>query len=65
MSEINPNIAHISCNLCGKQWQVLNEEGTELRGRFTAAGRTDAFREVNESIDVDSIVNKIINELKQ
>jgi hypothetical protein len=37
----------------------------ELRGRFAAAGRTQAFRNVNESIDVDTIVNKIINELKQ
>lgn len=35
----------------------------ELRSRFAAAGRTDAYREVNESID--GIVNKIINELKQ
>lgn len=37
----------------------------ELRSRFAGVGRTDAFREVNESIDVDSIVSKIINELKQ
>ena len=44
---------------------ALNEEGKELRGRFATAGRTDAFREVNESIDVDTIVSKIINELKQ
>ena len=36
MSEINPNIAHISCNLCGKQWQVLNEEGTEWDEQATA-----------------------------
>ena len=48
-----------------EQIMALNEEGKELRGRFAAAGRTDAFREVNESIDVDTIVSKIINELKQ
>ena len=48
-----------------EQIMALNEEGKELRGRFAAAGRTEAFRDVNESIDVDTIVNKIINELKQ
>lgn len=37
----------------------------ELRGRFAGVGRTDAFREVNESIDVDTIVSKIIKEIKQ
>jgi hypothetical protein len=36
MENINPNIAHISCNLCGKQWQVLNEEGTEWDEQATA-----------------------------
>jgi len=29
MNEINESIAHITCNLCGKHWQVLNEEGTD------------------------------------
>ena len=36
MNDINPNIAHISCNLCGKQWQVLNEEGTDWDEQATA-----------------------------
>jgi hypothetical protein len=47
--------------------QILSEivPKNELRNRFAAAGRTEAFRDVNESIDVDTIVNKIINELKQ
>jgi hypothetical protein len=49
------------------QSQILTEidPEEELRSRFSAAGRTQAFRDVNESIDVDTIVNKIINELKQ
>ena len=49
------------------QSQILSEivPEEELRSRFAAAGRTQAFRDVNESIDVDTIVNKIINELKQ
>jgi hypothetical protein len=49
------------------QAQILSEINPEdeLRNRFAAAGRTEAFRDVNESIDVDTIVNKIINELKQ
>ena len=49
------------------QSQILTEivSEDELRSRFAAAGRTAAFRDVNESIDVDTIVNKIINELKQ
>ena len=37
----------------------------ELRGRFTGVGRTDAFREVNESIKIDALVGNIIKELKQ
>ena len=36
MENFNPNIAHISCNLCGKQWQVLNEEGTDWDEQATA-----------------------------
>ena len=47
--------------------QILSEivPEDELRNRFSAAGRTQAFRDVNESVNVDTIVNKIINELKQ
>ena len=46
--------------------QILSiDSEDEIRNRFAAAGRTEAFRDVNESIDVDTIVNKIINELKQ
>jgi hypothetical protein len=47
--------------------QILSEivPEDELRNRFAAAGRTEAFRDVNESINVDTMVNKIINELKQ
>jgi hypothetical protein len=37
----------------------------ELSGRFRGVGRTDAYREVNESINVDTLVDKIIKELKQ
>lgn len=37
MSDINESIAHISCNLCGKQWQVLNEDGTDWDEQATAA----------------------------
>lgn len=29
MENFNPNIAHITCNKCGKTWQVVNEEGTD------------------------------------
>jgi hypothetical protein len=36
MSEINEQISHITCNLCGKQWQVLNEEGTDWDEQATA-----------------------------
>ena len=36
MNEINESIAHISCNLCGKQWQILNEEGTDWDEQLTA-----------------------------
>lgn len=34
--EHNPNISHISCNLCGKVWQVLNEDGTDWDEAATA-----------------------------
>ena len=37
---------------------------TELRSRFAGVGRTEMTRQVDESIDIDSIVNKIISELK-
>jgi len=37
----------------------------ELRSRFAGVGRTEAQRELNESINVDEIVTKIISELKQ
>lgn len=37
----------------------------ELRSRFAGVGRTDATLRVNESLDVDTIVSKIISELKQ
>jgi hypothetical protein len=41
------------------------EPKEELRNRFSGVGRMEAFREVNESTVIDSIVNKVINELKQ
>jgi hypothetical protein len=44
---------------------ALDTDKQELRLRFAGAGRTDATLQLNESIKVDSIVNKIINELKQ
>ena len=34
--EFNESIAHITCNLCGKRWQVLNEEGTDWDETATA-----------------------------
>ena len=37
----------------------------ELRKRYSGAGRTEVTRQLNESLDIDSIVSKIINELKQ
>ena len=36
MENFNQNIAHISCNKCGKQWQVLNEGGTDWDEQATA-----------------------------
>lgn len=36
MNEINPSASHISCNICGKQWQVLNEDGTDWDEQATA-----------------------------
>ena len=36
MYDINENIARISCNECGKQWQVLNEDGTDWDEQATA-----------------------------
>lgn len=48
------------------QSQILAIDAEEeLLGRFAGVGRTEGYREVNESIDVDTIVSKIINELKQ
>lgn len=35
--EFNPNISHITCNLCGKHWQVLNDDGTDWDEQATAA----------------------------
>lgn len=35
--EFNESIAHITCNLCGKRWQVLNEEGTDWDEQATAS----------------------------
>lgn len=37
----------------------------ELLGRFAGVGRTEGYRDVNESVNIDSIVDKIISELKQ
>jgi hypothetical protein len=37
----------------------------ELRRRFAGVGKTDITRQVNESLDIDSIVSKIMNEIKQ
>lgn len=37
----------------------------ELRSRFAGVGRTDATLRLNESLDIDSIVSKIMNEIKQ
>jgi hypothetical protein len=37
----------------------------ELRKRYSGKGRTETTLQVNESSSIDSIVNKIINELKQ
>jgi hypothetical protein len=36
MNDINENIAHITCNKCGKHWQVLNEDGTDWDEPATA-----------------------------
>ena len=36
MENFNPNISHITCNLCGKRWQVLNEDGTDWDEQATA-----------------------------
>jgi Fe2+ or Zn2+ uptake regulation protein len=36
MNNINESIAHITCNNCGKQWQVLNEEETDWDEQLTA-----------------------------
>jgi hypothetical protein len=36
MNEINESIAHISCQHCGKKWQVLNDEGTDWNEPATA-----------------------------
>jgi hypothetical protein len=46
--------------------QILEiDSKKELKNRFAGVGRTEAFREVNESIDVDAIVSRIIKEIKQ
>jgi hypothetical protein len=37
----------------------------ELRKRYAGVGRTEVTRQLNESLDIDSIVSKIISELKQ
>jgi hypothetical protein len=29
MDDINENIAHITCSVCGKRWQALNEDCTD------------------------------------
>jgi hypothetical protein len=48
------------------QSQILSiDPEDELLSRFAGVGRTEGYREVNESIDVDTIVSKIINKLKQ
>jgi hypothetical protein len=36
MSEFNETIAHITCQKCGKHWQVLNEAGTDWDEQATA-----------------------------
>jgi hypothetical protein len=41
------------------------EPRKELRRRFAGVGQTEITRQLNESLNVDSIVSKIINELKQ
>lgn len=37
----------------------------ELRKRYAGVGRSETTLKVNESLNIDSIVNRIINELKQ
>jgi hypothetical protein len=36
MENFDQTMAHISCNKCSKQWQVLNEEGTDWDEEATA-----------------------------
>ena len=37
----------------------------ELRKRYSGRGRSEVTLQANESLNIDSIVNRIINELKQ
>lgn len=41
MDEFKPNIAHITCQICGKAWQVLNEDGTDWDEQKTAEAYGD------------------------
>jgi hypothetical protein len=36
MENFDQTKAHISCNKCGKQWQVLSEDGTDWDEQATA-----------------------------
>ena len=41
------------------------EPKRELRRRFAGVGQSDIARQLNESLDIDSIVSKVMNEIKQ
>lgn len=52
MNDINEFIAHISCGLCGKRWQVLSDDGTDWNEQATAelyyAERHDCQKEESD-----------------
>ena len=44
---------------------ALDTDKQELRKRYSGRGRSEVTLQANESLNIDSIVNRIINELKQ